>query len=151
MNLLKNLSGSKIWFLALAAFAGLSALNGGFALLIKPDGSLLGIGGLLPALERLPLGEMLFKNYAFSAFLLLIFCAAPNIASAVLIIKENPAGLWLVPFCGAVAVLIRLAKLWAVAPDVYLQDFLMMTVAAFQLLSGIAALLIKYLPKKNKN
>ena len=69
MNLLKNLSGSKIWFLALAAFAGLSALNGGFALLIKPDGSLLGIGGLLPALERLPLGEMLFKNYAFSAFL----------------------------------------------------------------------------------
>ena len=54
MKSLKNISGTKIWFLTLSAFVGLSSLNSALALFIRPDGALLGLEELLPAFERLP-------------------------------------------------------------------------------------------------
>ena len=78
LKTLKSISGAKIWFLALSAFVGLSSLNSAMALFIRPDGAILGIGEFLPALEHLPFGAALFKNYIFAAVILLLACAVPR-------------------------------------------------------------------------
>lgn len=151
MKSLKEISGAKIWFLALSAFVGLSSLNSALALFLRPDGSILGISDLLPALERLPFGTALFQNYIFAAALLLLFCAVPNAAAAVLVFKEHPAGMWLVFACGCAAAALRGAKLWALAPDVYLPDFLLIAAAALQIISSAIELILRYAPKKKKS
>lgn len=151
MKSLKDLSGAKIWFLALSAFVGLSSLNSAMALFIRPDGSILGIGGLLPALERLPLGTALFQNYIFAAVMLLLACAVPNAAAAVLVCKEKPFGMWMVLICGIVAAALRAAKLWALSPDVYLPDFLLMAAAVLQIISAAAVLIYRMSMRKKKS
>ena len=149
MKSLKNISGTKIWFPTLSAFVGLSSLNSALALFIRPDGALLGLEELLPAFERLPLGELLFKNYIFAAAVLLLFCAVPNGAAAVLVFKEHPAGMWLVLGCGAVAAAVRGVKLWVLSPDVYLLDFLL-TAAALQIISDAAVLISRFVMRKKQ-
>ena len=151
MKSLKSMSGGKIWFLALSAFVGLSSLNSALALLIRPDGSILGISELLPALERLPLGTALFRNYIFAAVALLLFCTAPNAAAAVLIFKERLAGIWMVLACGIAAAILRGAKLWALSPDVYLPDFLLMAAAVLQMISAAAVLIYRMSMRKSES
>lgn len=145
---LKALTGEKIIFLTLAAFSGLSALNSAVALLISPGGAFLGISGLLPALQRLPLGELLFRNYIFSAVVLLFFCAAPNIVSFFFILKDKKEGLFMIPLCGVLTAAVRGAKLWAVSPDVYLPDFLIMAAAVIQIIFGVLAIMVRFWPKR---
>ena len=89
MKSLKNISGTKIWFLTLSAFVGLSSLNSALALFIRPDGALLGLEELLPAFERLPLGEVLFKNYIFAAEALQIISAAGVLISRFVMRKKQ--------------------------------------------------------------
>ena len=151
MKSLKDISGAKIWFLALSAFVGLSSLNSAMALFIRPDGSILGIGGLLPALERLPLGTALFQNYIFAAVMLLFACAVPNAAAAVLVCKEKSSGMWMVLICGIIAAALRAAKLWALSPDVYLPDFLLMAAAVLQIVSAAAVLIYRMSMRKKKS
>ncbi len=151
MKTLKDISGAKIWFAALSAFVGLSSLNSAMALFIRPDGSILGIGGLLPALERLPLGTVLFRNYIFAAVILLLACAVPNAAASVLVCKEKPSGIWAVLICGIAAAALRAAKLWAVSPDVYLPDFLLMAAAILQIISAAAVLVYRMSMRKKKS
>ena len=150
MKSLKNISGTKIWFLTLSAFVGLSSLNSALALFIRPDGALLGLEELLPAFERLPLGEVLFKNYIFAAAVLLLFCAVPNGVAAVLVFKEHPAGMWLVLGCGAVAAAVRGVKRWVLSPDVYLLDFLLTAAAALQIISAAAVLISRFVMRKKQ-
>ena len=144
----KSISGAKIWFLALSAFVGLSSA---MALFIRPDGAILGIGELLPALEHLPFGAALFKNYIFAAVILLLACAVPNAAAAVLIFKERLEGIWMVLVCGVAAAILRGAKLWALSPDVYLPDFLLMAAAILQIISAAAVLIYRMSMRKKKN
>lgn len=151
LKTLKSISGAKIWFLALSAFVGLSSLNSAMALFIRPDGAILGIGELLPALEHLPFGAALFKNYIFAAVILLLACAVPNAAAAVLIFKERLEGIWMVLVCGVAAAILRGAKLWALSPDVYLPDFLLMAAAILQIISAAAVLIYRMSTRKKKN
>ena len=121
------------------------------ALFIRPDGSILGIGGLLPALERLPLGTALFQNYIFAAVMLLFACAVPNAAAAVLICKEKNSGMWMVLICGIISAALRAAKLWALSPDVYLPDFLLMAAAILQIVSAVGVLIYRMSMRKKKS
>lgn len=148
---IKAFTGEKIIFLTLAAFSGLSALNGAVALLISPDGVFLGIGDLLPAFRQLPFGELLFKNYVFAAIALLIFCAVPNIVSFFFILKDKKEGLFMIPVCGILAAAVRGIKLWAVSPDVYLPDFLIMATAVIQIIFGVLAILVRFWPNRRAN
>ncbi len=74
-------------------FIGIGALYGSICMLIDPTGKLLGMDQLLPYFEVLPFSKILFKNYIFSGFSLLIVNGITNITASILLIKNKKTGI----------------------------------------------------------
>ena len=53
-------------------FIGIGAVGGALCMLICPDGSLMGMDGMLPYFQVLPFADVLFQNFTFSGIALLI-------------------------------------------------------------------------------
>lgn len=82
----KILKGVMIFF---TLFIGLGAVFGASCMLIKPDGSLLSMEGMLPYFKALPFSEYLFANYIFPGISLLIVNGLSNLTACYLIIKNK--------------------------------------------------------------
>ena len=76
-------------------FIGIGALVGSMAMLIKPDGSIMQMQGMLPYFQVLPFADVLFQNYIFSGIALLIVNGITNLTAAVLIIRKKTVGAYL--------------------------------------------------------
>lgn len=57
----------------------------------------------------------------------------------------------MIPVCGILAAAVRGVKLWAVSPDVYLPDFLIMATAVIQIIFGVLAILVRFWPNRRAN
>lgn len=79
-------------------FIGIGALWGGIAMLIKPDGSILQMGAMLPYFKKLPFADILFKNYIFPGIALICVNGITNIVAAILLFKNKSSGI----LCGTV-------------------------------------------------
>lgn len=73
-------------------FIGIGALAGSTCMLLKPDGSLMGMQGLLPYFQVLPFAKVLFQNYVFPGIALLCVNGIPNLIAAVLLLRKKKAG-----------------------------------------------------------
>lgn len=82
----------KAFILFWTAFIGLGACYGGTAMLLKPDGSLLGMEDLLPYFQVLPFAKLLFQNYIFPGIALIIVNGISNLTAFILILKNKKAG-----------------------------------------------------------
>lgn len=76
-------------------FIGVGAVAGAAGMLIKPDGSAMGMQALLPYFQVLPLAEYLYQDYVFPGIALLLVNGIPNLAAAALLLRGKKSGiLW---------------------------------------------------------
>lgn len=73
-------------------FIGIGALGGSTCMLLKTDGSLMGMQGLLPYFQVLPFAEVLFQDYLFPGIALLCVNGIPNLIAAWLLLCQKKSG-----------------------------------------------------------
>lgn len=73
-------------------FIGIGAVAGATAMLLDPSGKSMGMDAMLPYFEKLPLSDVLFKDFVFSGFALLIVNGITNLTAAALLFKNKKAG-----------------------------------------------------------
>ena len=73
-------------------FIGLGAVAGAAAMLIDPSGRALGMDAMLPYFQVLPFAEVLFQNFIFSGWALLIVNGLSNLTAACLLLAKKKAG-----------------------------------------------------------
>ena len=73
-------------------FIGLGAVGGAAMMLYDPTGKAMGMDALLPRFQVLPFAEVLFQNYIFSGFALLIVNGLSNLTAAALLLAKNKSG-----------------------------------------------------------
>ena len=76
-------------------FIGVGALGGSVCMLLKPDGSLMGMQALLPYFQVLPFAEVLYSNYVFPGIALLCVNGIPNLIAAALLFQRKKSGVLL--------------------------------------------------------
>lgn len=81
-------------------FIGLGAVAGAVGMLVDPSGKALGMDAMLPYFQVLPFADVLFQNFAFSGFALLIVNGISNLTAAVLLLMHKRAGDYLGGVCG---------------------------------------------------
>lgn len=79
-------------------FIGIGAVGGAMCMLIDPSGSLIGMDALLVYFKKLPLADILFKDYVFSGIALLLVNGIPNLIAAGLLLTHKKAGV----ICGGI-------------------------------------------------
>ena len=86
-------------------FIGLGAVAGGSAMLLDPSGGLLGMGGMLPYFQVLPLAEYLYQDLRFPGIALLIVNGATQLAAAGLLLRRRRGAAVWSGCCGVILML----------------------------------------------
>lgn len=76
-------------------FVGIGAVGGAIGMLLDPTGRLLGMEKMLPYFQVLPLAKIVFQNYLFSGWALLIVNGLTNLTAAVLLLRKKKMGVLL--------------------------------------------------------
>lgn len=74
-------------------FIGIGALAGGLCMIIKPDGSVMGMQEMLPYFQVLPLADKLFQDFLFPGIALIIVNGITNIVATGLIFANKKSGI----------------------------------------------------------
>ena len=80
------------WLIFWTLFIGLGAVAGGLSMILDPSGRLLHMDGMLPYFQVLPFADVLFQDFLFSGFALLIVNGLTNLTAAVLLLRKNKLG-----------------------------------------------------------
>lgn len=73
-------------------FIGIGAVGGALCMIIDPSGKTLGMDTMLPYFQVLPFADVLFQNFLFSGFALLIVNGLTNLTAAALLLKKEKLG-----------------------------------------------------------
>ena len=80
------------WLIFWTLFIGIGAVAGAAGMLADPSGKAMGMDGMLPYFQALPLSDVLFQNFVFSGFALLIVNGITNLTAAALLLGKKKAG-----------------------------------------------------------
>ncbi len=80
------------WLIFWTLFIGIGAVAGGLSMIIDPSGRTLHMDGMLPYFQVLPFADVLFRDFLFSGFALLIVNGLTNLTAAVLLLKRKRPG-----------------------------------------------------------
>ena len=80
------------WLLFWTLFIGIGAVGGSACMLFDPSGKLLGMDAMLPFFKKLPLADILFADFTFSGYALLIVNGLTNLTAAGLLLGRRYAG-----------------------------------------------------------
>ena len=80
------------WLLFWTLFIGIGAVGGSACMLFDPSGKLLGMDAMLPFFKKLPLADILFADFVFSGYALLIVNGLTNLTAAGLLLGRRYAG-----------------------------------------------------------
>ena len=80
------------WLLFWTLFIGIGAVAGAVGMLVDPSGRALGMDAMLPYFQVLPFAEVVFQNFTFSAWALLIVNGLTNLTAAALLLARKRAG-----------------------------------------------------------
>ena len=80
------------WLLFWTLFIGIGAVAGGLSMIIDPSGKALHMDGMLPYFQKLPFADVLFQDFLFSGFALLIVNGLTNLTAAVLLFRKKEIG-----------------------------------------------------------
>ena len=93
------------WLIFWTLFIGVGAVAGGLSMIIDPSGKTLHMDGMLPYFKVLPFADVLFNDFLFSGFALLIVNGFTNLTAAVLLFKKKKLGVILGGFFGVTLML----------------------------------------------
>lgn len=80
------------WLIFWTLFIGLGAVAGGLSMILDPSGKTLHMDGMLPYFQELPFADLLFRDFLFSGFALLIVNGLTNLTAAVLLLRRKKLG-----------------------------------------------------------
>lgn len=80
------------WLIFWTLFIGIGAVAGGLSMIIDPSGRTLHMDGMLPYFQVLPFADVLFQDFLFSGFALLIVNGLTNLTAAVLLLRKKKLG-----------------------------------------------------------
>ena len=80
------------WLIFWTLFIGIGAVAGGLSMIIDPSGKALHMDGMLPFFQVLPFADVLFQDFRFSGFALLIVNGLTNLTAAVLLFRKKKLG-----------------------------------------------------------
>ena len=80
------------WLIFWTLFIGIGAMAGGSSMIIDPSGKTLHMDGMLPYFQVLPFADVLFRDFLFSGFALLIVNGLTNLTAAVLLLNQKKIG-----------------------------------------------------------
>ncbi|MDY3816744.1 MAG: hypothetical protein SOZ54_07940, partial [Candidatus Limiplasma sp.] len=81
------------WLLFWTLFIGIGAVGGAACMLLDPSGGVMGMDAMLPYFQVLPFADMLFQDFLFSGFALLIVNGLTNLTAAFLLLRRKRAGI----------------------------------------------------------
>ena len=70
-------------------FIGLGAVAGASGMLLDPSGRAMGMDAMLPYFQVLPFSDVLFRDFTFSGYALLIVNGITNLTAAVLLLCKK--------------------------------------------------------------
>lgn len=73
-------------------FIGVGAVGGALCMLLDPSGHTLGMDAMLPYFQVFPFADVLFQNFTFSGWALLIVNGLTNLTAALLLLRRKPLG-----------------------------------------------------------
>ena len=80
------------WLIFWTLFIGIGAVAGGLSMILDPSGKTLYMDGMLPYFRVLPFADVLFRDFLFSGFALLIVNGLTNLTAAALLLKRKKLG-----------------------------------------------------------
>ena len=80
------------WLIFWTLFIGIGALAGGLSMIIDPSGKALHMDGMLPYFQVLPFADVLFRDFLFSGFALLIVNGLTNLTAAAILFRKKKIG-----------------------------------------------------------
>ncbi len=80
------------WLIFWTLFVGIGAVAGGLSMILDPSGKTLHMDAMLPFFQVLPFADVLFRDFLFSGFALLIVNGVTNLIAAVLLLKKKRLG-----------------------------------------------------------
>ena len=80
------------WIVFWTLFIGIGAVAGGLSMILDPSGKTLHMDGMLPYFRVLPFADVLFRDFLFSGFALLIVNGLTNLTAAVLLLRKQKSG-----------------------------------------------------------
>lgn len=86
-------------------FIGIGAVGGAAMMLIDPSGRAMGMDAMLPYFQALPFAEVVFQDFTFSGWALLIVNGLTNLTAAGLLLAKKRAGVVLGGVFGATLML----------------------------------------------
>ena len=76
-------------------FVGIGAVGGAIGMLVDPTGKAMGMDAMLPYFQKLPFADVLFQNFTFPGYALLIVNGITNLTAAVLLFMKKKSGAYL--------------------------------------------------------
>lgn len=73
-------------------FIGIGAVGGALCMIIDPSGKAMGMDAMLPYFQALPFADLLFQNFTFSGWSLLIVNGITNLTAFLLLLKNKKIG-----------------------------------------------------------
>ena len=83
---------AKKWLIFWTLFIGFGAVFGAACMLIDPSGKFMGMDAMLPYFQKLPFAEIVFRDFTFSGWALLIVNGISNLTAAALLFARKKAG-----------------------------------------------------------
>lgn len=83
------------WLTFWSLFVGIGAVAGATCMIFDPSGKTLCMDALLPCFRVLPFAEVLFQDYTFSGWALLIVNGVTNLTATGLLLAKKPVGVTL--------------------------------------------------------
>lgn len=123
--------------LCICLFVGLAAAGGGFSMLTDPSGASLGMAEMLPYFQKMPLSDLLYRDYFFPGLALLAVNCIPDLTAAGLLLTQKPLGPKLGLVCGLLLTLWTGLQFWLFPPNPMSAAFFLLGLA--QLALGYAA------------
>ena len=80
------------WLLFWTLFIGLGAVAGALGMLLDPSGRALGMDAMLPYFQVLPFADVVFQDFTFSGWALLVVNGLTNLTAAGLLLARKRAG-----------------------------------------------------------
>ena len=80
------------WLIFWTLFIGIGAVAGGLSMILDPSGKTLHMDQMLPFFQVLPFADMLFQNFLFSGFALLIVNGLTNLSAVILLLRKKKIG-----------------------------------------------------------
>ena len=80
------------WLIFWTLFIGIGAVAGGLSMILDPSGKTLHMDGMLPYFRVLPFEDVLFRDFLFSGFALLIVNGLTNLTAAALLLNRKKLG-----------------------------------------------------------